>query len=469
MGALLSRFYRPLWAVAAVAAAWWIVRLPTSMAVALLLGGLLLAAMVREPLVGVGAALVITPWGAWLAAYRPAIPWRLGDWVLALALALWGLGLLAVRAREIPWPPLATSLLPFLGVATLTLYAPADRSVALLEWMKWGELLLVAWCAYARLLRVEGGMWLLAGALAALLLFQALIGLWQFALRGDGPPAFLIREGVYRAYGTFEQPNPFGGLMGMGTAFFAGMAAALWKARRRSAGGLAALVALVSGAALLASWSRGAWMGFAAALPVMMVALPRRRWRGLLFVLLLAAAAGWLYAQGLLPAALRERLTGFLAYTRFQDVRGMPITSENFAVVERMAHWQAALEMWRTHFWLGTGLGTYEAVYRDYALINWPLPLGHAHNFYLTLLAETGLLGLTTYLFFLTRLFTALWRALPRLEGERRALAVGLLGLWTHFVVHDGVDNLMVNGVQLTLGVALALSAWVVASARRVR
>ena len=31
----------------------------------------------------------------------------------------------------------------------------------------------------------------------------------------------------------------------------------------------------------------------------------------------------------------------------FEDVRGVGINDANYAVLERLAHWQAALEMWR--------------------------------------------------------------------------------------------------------------------------
>jgi len=138
------------------------------------------------------------------------------------------------------------------------------------------------------------------------------------------------------------------------------------------------------------------------------------------------------------------------------------VDATNYAVMERMAHWQAALGMWRDHLWLGVGLGCYEAAYADYRLLPWPHALGHAHNVYLTLLAETGLLGLAAYLLLFAALFFRLLRALPRLGGWRRGLAVGLLGAWTHFLVHDLVDHLLVNGMQIVVGLLLALSAWVI-------
>jgi O-antigen ligase len=122
--------------------------------------------------------------------------------------------------------------------------------------------------------------------------------------------------------------------------------------------------------------------------------------------------------------------------------------------------------MWRANFWLGVGLGGYEPAYAAYRLVNWPFALGHAHNFYLTLLAEVGLVGFAAYLVFLGALLGRLGWASRRLTGGARGLALGLLGAWTHFAVHDLVDNLLVNNVHLHAGVLLALSAWAVLEAR---
>jgi len=87
-------------------------------------------------------------------------------------------------------------------------------------------------------------------------------------------------------------------------------------------------------------------------------------------------------------------------------------------------------------------------------------PLGHAHNYYLNLLAETGLLGLGAYLLFLGSVFWGLWRASRHLTSWHRGLVIGLTGAWTHLVVHNLVDNILVNNVHLHLGVILALTAW---------
>jgi O-antigen ligase len=166
--------------------------------------------------------------------------------------------------------------------------------------------------------------------------------------------------------------------------------------------------------------------------------------------------------MGLLPTPVADRLTGFAEDVRFEDVRGVGINDVNYAVIERLAHWQAALEMFRHNLWTGVGLGGYEPAYGDYALINWPIALGHAHNIYLNLAAETGLIGLVAYLVLWGAIFWQTWRATRRARGASRGFAIGLLGAWTHLSVHHLLDNLYVNNVHLHIGVMLGLLAYVI-------
>ncbi len=449
-----------------------------------------------EPLVGIGAALFLGPLWAWLRAELPQVPPLIGQTVFLLTTGIWLLRGLLRRDVHFPFPPLFVPLLLFLGATLLSLWSPVDAWVGLWEWGKWGQILLIFLVAYDRFRGANGRKRVAAvvAMLAVVVVFQAGVGLWQSTLRGTGPEHFAINARFYRAYGTFEQPNPYAGFLGLVGAIVAGIViAAGWEwgagreagSRKQEAGitfhvsritnhesritfhvpvylWFVAPVALLVSAALAASWSRGGWMGFGAAMLVIVALLPRRGWWGVLLVAVLVVGGMGLYFTGLMPASIADRLTGFLSYTHFKDVRGVGITDVNYAVVERMAHWQAALSMWRARFWLGVGFGGYEAAYPDYRLINWPIALGHAHNYYLNLLAETGIVGLVAYLVLLGSVFVGLSRATRRTSGWERGLALGLAGAWTHFLVHNLVDNILVNNVHLHLGVILALSAWVV-------
>jgi O-antigen ligase len=306
--------------------------------------------------------------------------------------------------------------------------------------------------------------WVLAG-LAAAGLAQASVGLWQFTFTQTGPDSFVVLGNRFRAYGTFEQPNPYGGFLGLLWPLPAGLL--LHRLRRRleaahraywlAGCGLAAGLFLLG---LVLSFSRGAWLGAAAAALAMAVFLPRRPWLGLSLAGLAIVVAAGAAEAGWVPTAVSARLEGLEEFAAPRDVRGVPINDENYAVIQRLAFWQAAQAMADANPWLGVGLGNYAAAYPHYALLNWPLPIGHAHNVYLNMLAETGVLGLGAYL--------ALWvvaaaltvAALRRNAGWRRGLALGLLGAWAHLAVHHLVDFLYVNNVHLVLGAYLGLAAY---------
>ena len=464
--------------------------------VLLVVGGV---ATVIEPLTGLIAALFLGPLWAYLRAEVPQVPAQIAQVFVALALATWLARGFVRRDLRFPHSPLLLPLSVFLGAALLSLWDAVELSVyGVPELIKWVQILLL-FLFVSDHLTSQRLPWLL-GALLVTGLFQAGVGVWQFGLRGEGPDHFAILGGdFYRAYGTFEQPNPYAGYLGLTASLAVGLILTTvqgklvdWYTGRfgskcppnqstnlriyestnpriRESTNLplyqlllVSTAALALLAALGMSWSRGAWLGFGAALAVMAVALPRKvRWGVLLAALLVAGGLG-LYATGLLPSSVVTRLTDFVQDVRFEDVRGVGINDANYAVVERLAHWQAALEMFRYNLWTGVGLGCYEPAYGDFALINWPIALGHAHNIYLNTAAETGLVGLTAYLCLWGAVFWQTWRATRCTEGFLRGLAIGLLGTWTHLSVHHFLDNLYVNNVHLHIGVLLGLLAFII-------
>ncbi len=424
-----------------------------------------------EPLFGLGVTLLVAPFGALERIALPRLlPVDTGHVLLGLTLAAWfAHRSLSRRLREereaggrYALRPVDAALLAFVGVGAFSLAGALSLQYGLKELLKWLELGAVMW-----MVRQEARNPRRRNAVIAMLLLaglvQAGIGIWQFAFRHTGPAEFLILGRFYRAYGSFEQPNPFAGFMGLLLPLAPGLALGTMDEGRRTRGrwlppfALYLLSFAILGAALIMSWSRGAWLGSLAALAVMVVFAPRRRLVGLALLLAVVGLGGFAWGAGLLPESLVARLSGFSEYTQVYDVRGVDITEANFAVLDRLAHWGAAVDMLRDHPWLGVGLGNYEPAYPAYARLNWPNALGHAHNIYLNFAAETGLIGLAAYLLFWATVIALTLRSLSRTRGLERGLMLGLLGAWVHLSVHNLVDNLYVNGVYLHMGALLGL------------
>jgi putative inorganic carbon (HCO3(-)) transporter len=451
---------------AALIAALAIARLPLIPLVALIGGTAIVLVTLIEPMAGLALTLVVAPLAAYTNYMTGAVlrPLDIGQVMLGLTLGAWLLRGLARREIRVPSVPLLWPLIVFVGWAALSLLWAPSFEYAIPEVIKWAEVIVLM------LIVVEAGQkrmgWVIAGVLVSGA-FQAALGVWQARLRGIGPETFELAEHVYRAYGSFEQPNPYAGYIGLIWPLVAGLLITQVSSLKSKVSNLKfqcvtralllAACALLLVSALVFSWSRGAWLGALAAVAVIAAPLPRRTWLGVSAMALAIAILLSANAIGLLPGAIRARLTDFTQQAQVYDVRGVGINDANYAVLERLAHWQAAGEMIRYHPWTGVGFSNYEPVYSQYALMNWPTALGHAHNYYLNVAAELGVPGLVFYVLLWGAIFWQTARALRRGAGWERGLALGLLGAWTHLSVHHLFDNLYVNNTHLLIGALLGV------------
>lgn len=349
------------------------------------------------------------------------------------------------------------ALAAYLVVVCLSMLVAADRVAALKEIIKWSEVVaLVALSAsYLRTAwRVRVVVWATISAATA----EALLGYaqWVMATGQAGPGGENLR-----VYGTFAQPNPYGGFINFGLLL--ALALALFGRDFRERYLAAGAGVLLLGAQALAG-SRGALLGLLVAL-IVMVTIGWRRER---LAAITAAVSISLIAIGWLTNLVPERIQqAVLEQLRVSDALNGTLTSANFSTVERLSHWIAGLRMLVAHPILGVGAGNYDAAYGDYALPDWPDALGHAHNYYINAAAETGILGLiaflaltaaTLYLGWYVARHTGLAGALP---GSQRAIALGLFGALLALAVHNLTDDLFVHAMELqfalTLGCLIAL------------
>jgi putative inorganic carbon (HCO3(-)) transporter len=437
--------------------------LPLSGAVLLVAGGIVLVAILLRPQAGVLLLVPAVPFGTLRQITLGVIAGRVGltEALVFLVLAAWLMRMVARRGIRIALPRLALPLTIFLGTLFLSLPGATSLQHSIKEILKWVEVmalyLLVANEMDARWTRALVFTLLGTGALTAL------HGIYQFLFQ-VGPEGFVLFDRFMRAHGTFEQPNPYGGYLGLTLPLAVGLAVAgALRVGGRIRGwwliwvvGCGALML----AALVMSWSRGAWLGFGAALAVMAIAVVVRRGRAAVLGTVFAVLAAYLLLAGGLarvPPSVVQRFSDFVPYLGVLEVEGREITDANFAVLERVAHWQSAWKMWTDRPWLGVGIGNYEPAYPRYALPLWPLPLGHAHNYYLNIAAEVGVLGLGAYLVLWGAALVGAWQDARRASGWQWGVALGVVGVLVHLSTHNFFDNLYVHGMYLHVAILLGI------------
>lgn len=474
------------WSLVAILAGAMIALLPLPLAI----GALAVAVLAVASLIDVRMALMIlftaAPLKALIETEVPgALNWPLdiGQALFVAVVALWAMRSIAQRRRlDLAWSPVFVPIILLIISVSFSVWTTLSFQRTIKELVIWLAILTMSVIVVS--ITKRGGIGYVVAALIVGAVVQMGIGLYEF-LGGSGAPHLWILDYRYfRAFGSFGQPNPFGAFMGLtlplalGATF--GLATGAWNqyqesrklksvgsrydSARRNAVIMSGSVLLAgAGSALLGvglaiSWSRGAWIGFAAAFAVMCVFAPRRRLIGfgLAAVILLGGVIA--IGTGLAPQSIVNRFSDFTRdLTGFTDVRGQVISDENYAVLERFAHWQAALAMATDSPWTGIGFGAYEVAYPRYPLMNWPFALGHAHNYYMNILAETGIIGLVGYASAWIAILLLTLRALNRHTGWRRGVALGLLGVWTHLLVHSVFDKLYVNNLFLHVGAMLGL------------
>lgn len=433
--------------------------LPPRYGAVAVVGGFVALAVLVNPVLGLAALTFAVPFGP-SADSDSALTVTPTD---ALVVIVLGSALLACLTRRRTIITLTGAFVPsaaFILVCLLSATFASDFVESLKEILRWVELLGILLIA-ATFCGREANRYLVVVALLIASVAEALLGWGQFFLR-HGPPSFQIGP-FLRAYGTFGQPNPFGGYLAM--TLPVALALALWRrpwVGRPSRLTLLAFAATgICGVALLMSLSRGAWLGVIVGLAALFWARVRRG--GLVIAVGLAAVIVLfgLDAAHVVPATVSARLAQIVQYFGLFDASRVVPTPQNWAIVERMAHWQAAWNMYLARPILGVGPGHYALAYPDYRVNDfWIYPLGHAHNVYLNIMAETGFLGIAAYL----AQFVA-WLAVILAGRERarspidRALAAGILASFVAVAVHNGFDDLFVHGLNAQFGMLVGLAA----------
>ena len=207
------------------------------------------------------------------------------------------------------------------------------------------------------------------------------------------------------------------------------------------------LLALVPTIALLLSASRGGIVSFAVELVILFLMLLLRRIRtkhmllGGVVVLCSVLAVSWIGVQQVLD--------------RFASYQTLDVSAGKRASM-RLDTWHIFLD----HPVIGTGVGTIQMVFPPYDTLYDGKIVNHAHNDYLELLAEAGILGALCGVGFLGVLLLESLRGLENLQSSFNS-ALNLAGLvgCCGILVHSLVDfNLHIPSNALLFFVAAHLA-----------
>lgn len=369
----------------------------------------------------------------------------------ALLFLLWGF--LAVRQRqvEIHWNPLLAPLLGLVGFVLaqwffgLSAYPYLTR-VELLKLLAYLVLFFLAVQSFRTAEQARPFVWFLL----ILGFAVALFGILQFFTFND--KLYWVRPLRYGGspFGPYVNRNHFAGLMELIVPL--GLALLFLRGIRRDKLPLVALFTIVPIGALFLSASRGGILSFLFQL-------------GLLGFLVWALQAGRrtrLVGAGFLVIFLAGAFVVWLGvghtFERFAQLWTSDLSQER-----RLMMLEDSWRIFLDHPGAGTGAGTLVTVYPQYASFDDARLVDHAHNDYLELLAETGLVGGLCALAFVVLLFR---NALKNLQTDKNtfilAARMGALVGCSGLLLHSLVDfNLHIpsNALLFALLASLATSS----------
>ncbi len=214
-------------------------------------------------------------------------------------------------------------------------------------------------------------------------------GIYQYFTHKDfirNRPAIFVN----RIFTTFPSPNDFGCYLNAiipfcVTIFFTKFR---FKAERFIFAGLFTLLFTC----LIMTVSKGAWFAFMASalfLGVWIYSI------GLFFLLLTLFI---IITQPFYPQLIKERL-GSLFFGFDASSLGDP------GSIERKIFWQAGWKMFTSRPWIGLGLGTFMFNFKRFITQSYQYGPAYAHNCYLQILSELGIIGLISFLIILILFF----------------------------------------------------------------
>ncbi|MCG1024843.1 O-antigen ligase family protein [Dehalobacter sp.] len=237
--------------------------------------------------------------------------------------------------------------------------------------------------------------------LALISFYEGMTGnlIWQ----GDK----LLVEQTLRVNATFVDPNIFARYIILGVA--SNFILQIYNREKRFKWVYMACLAVLL-AELVLTGSRGGFLTLLAILVATLIFLPNKK------------AVLWVLGLGALCGAIVVFLRPEIWERMLTITMGFAISSE-----QRLYLWKAAIAIFKDHPLIGTGLGTFETVFKQgyFDLMNIPGGATRSHTTILTIASELGVVGLTV--------LTAIWAAILIRLARLFSLGHDYLGMFRDY------------------------------------
>lgn len=281
----------------------------------------------------------------------------------------------------------------------------------------------------------------------------AIDALWQMAFGYDFIHHIAIQAaiGLPRPTAGFPNPNVFGIYMTSLTPLVFGLALLYFKGKKRL---FMFFPAILGATGIYLTLSRGAGLAIYSALLFLCLAGKKK-----LF------AAGLIAILLIYPFVMPKNIKQWAKEVNYNPM--VLLCSE-----ERISIQNNTINMIKHHPFIGVGVNTFSRNYGKYKTAeaekyaHTPDTI-YAHNIYLQMAGETGLLGLGAFLLFLFQVFRRAFKTLPRLnDNYLRTIALSLIACMIAFLINGLTEtSLYYSRVAMIfwylIGLSLALGKFV--------
>lgn len=372
-------------------------------------------------------------WGLYVAMFFLPLSRHVVTGALLFSMAMWcGKMLLS---RQIKWQrtPMDLPVGAFVICGAVSILGSPDRFFSAYNFAFLMGHYLLAYCLITQNLTSFAQVKKLLRVLFLSASVSAVYGVYQY-FRGEDISQYRWVDGDQfpdlqaRLFSTMENPNIYAGFLVMVIALAIGVMLTVTDWRKRV---LYIILIIGLSSCLALTYSRGGWVSFLGMLAVLGII---RNTRFLWFLIIGPLLAVWINPM------LWERLLSI----------ANPVDTSSAL---RLALWESSLAMLLDHPLSGIGWGAYWLVYPsyDFFINNSETIIYHAHNMFLHIGAELGLLGLGSFIWLLTsilRLTVLLYRGCcrPDVCGVTLGLAASFVAL-----VISGITDYILFNIQMSI------------------